>query len=157
MSLRASKTNVFQVGHSLLVGATGNLHVLCPVAAVLGYLAIRTNVSGPLFIHEEHISGASRTGSPCLGGGHTFITVLWSQFPDRSSNHSMIQTLGRWKSSAFIYSLKTGGHCSGLPPADMTGHSMTVTCIYLGVFTCMLSVESAMFIHVQFWLIHCVV
>ena len=37
--LRASKTEVFQAGHTLLVGATGDL--LCPVAAVLGYLASR--------------------------------------------------------------------------------------------------------------------
>ena len=79
VSLRASKTDVFQAGHSLLVGATENL--LCPVAAVLGYLATRPNVSGLLFIHEDGsplslISGASRTGSPCLGGKLRFVSVL---------------------------------------------------------------------------------
>ena len=49
--LKASKTDVFQAGHSLLIGTTGDL--LCPVAAILGYLAIRPDGPGPLFIYKD--------------------------------------------------------------------------------------------------------
>ncbi len=114
VSLRASKTDVFQAGHSLLVGATGNL--LCPVAAMLGYLATRPNVSGPLFIHEDgtplsrsYLVQAVRAALASAGNldlsrysGHSFrigaaTTAARAGVPD-----SMIQTLGRWKSSAFL-------------------------------------------------------
>ena len=49
--LRASKTDVFQAGHTLLIRATGDL--LCTVAAVLGYMASRPGSPGPLFILED--------------------------------------------------------------------------------------------------------
>ena len=46
--LRHSKTDPFSVGAHLYLGRTGD--TLCPVAAVLGYLAIRPANPGPLFV-----------------------------------------------------------------------------------------------------------
>ena len=117
--LRASKTDVFQAGHSLLVGATGDR--LCPVTAVLGYLAIRPNVPGPLFIFQDglplsrsRLVQAVRAALTSIGtidlsryAGHSFrigaaTTAARAGIPD-----SMIQTLGRWKSAAFLSYIRT--------------------------------------------------
>ena len=51
ISLRHSKTDVFGAGVTLYVGATGD--ILCPVAAVLAYLAMRPSSPGPLFTFED--------------------------------------------------------------------------------------------------------
>ena len=47
ISLRHSKTNQFGQGSKIHLGRTKN--DLCPVAAILAYLALRGNVQGPLF------------------------------------------------------------------------------------------------------------
>ena len=49
--LKRSKNYPFCVGTSVHLGATGQ-H-LCPVAALLGYLAIRPAVAGPLFVFHD--------------------------------------------------------------------------------------------------------
>ena len=48
---KRSKNEPFGVGTSVHLGATGQ-H-LCPVAALLGYLAIRPPVAGPLFLFHD--------------------------------------------------------------------------------------------------------
>ena len=50
VTLRSSKTDVFGSGVTVYIGATGG--PLCPVAAVLSYLAICPPVPGPLFVHQ---------------------------------------------------------------------------------------------------------
>ena len=57
---------MFGAGVSLYVGATGCN--LCPVAAVLSYLAARPNTLGPLFIHHD--------GRPLSCPGS--VRVVWS-------------------------------------------------------------------------------
>ena len=117
--LKASKTDVFQAGHSLLIGTTGDL--FCPVAAILGYLAIRPDGPGPLFIYEDgtplsrsRLVQAVRSALTSIGTidlsrytGHSFrigaaTTAARAGIPD-----SMIQTLGRWKSSSFLSYIRT--------------------------------------------------
>ena len=49
--LRRSKTDPFGNGITLYVGRT--YHRVCPVAAVLSYLAARPPIRGPLFIHQD--------------------------------------------------------------------------------------------------------
>ena len=49
--LRHSKMDMFGTGVLLYVGATGCN--LCPVAAVLSYLAARPSTLGPLFVHQD--------------------------------------------------------------------------------------------------------
>ena len=50
--LKRSKYDQFGRGVDVFVGRTGN--VLCPVAAVLAYLAVRGSSPGPLFIDAQH-------------------------------------------------------------------------------------------------------
>ena len=49
--LKQSKTDPFRVGVDIFMGRTNN--TLCPVAAVLAYLAIRPSIEGPLFIFQD--------------------------------------------------------------------------------------------------------
>ena len=49
--LRTSKTDQFSQGVDIYLGATGTN--LCPVAALLAYVAVRNNGVGPLFIHQD--------------------------------------------------------------------------------------------------------
>ena len=51
--LRHSKTDVFGSGSKLYIGATGTN--LCPVAAILAYLANQPNTPGPIFLFERGI------------------------------------------------------------------------------------------------------
>ena len=72
INLRQSKTDVFGSGVTLYGGATGD--ILCPVAAVLAYLARRPGSPGPLFIFERgqplsrvHLVTAIRQGLAMAG------------------------------------------------------------------------------------------
>ena len=51
ITLHWSKTDPFGAGCTLYVGYSGS-HI-CPVTAVLAYLAIRPSVPGPLFLHAN--------------------------------------------------------------------------------------------------------
>ena len=48
ISLKHSKTDQFGQGSKIYLGRTKN--DLCPVAAILAYLALRGNIQGPLFV-----------------------------------------------------------------------------------------------------------
>ena len=48
----ASKTDVFDMGVSLYVGATGSPN--CPVAAVLAYMSVRPARPGPFFMEWDN-------------------------------------------------------------------------------------------------------
>ena len=105
VTLRASKTDPFGAGHTLYLGCTGS--TICPVAAMLAYVAVRPRVPGPLFIH--------RNGSPltradmvrevrlALTGsglnlahftGHSFRIGAASSAAQVGLSESLIQTLG---------------------------------------------------------------
>ena len=51
VTLKQSKTDPFRVGVAIFMGRTYN--VLCPVSAVLAYLAVRPQRPGPLFVFED--------------------------------------------------------------------------------------------------------
>ena len=116
--LRTSKTDPFSVGAYLYLGRTST--ILCPVAAVLGYLAIRPSNPGPLFILEDgtplkkeyfvaHLREAlSRAGVQTAGfSGHSFRIGAASAAAKAGMNDSFIQTLGRWRSDAFTTYIRT--------------------------------------------------
>ena len=52
--IKQSKTNPFRKGVTLMLGKTGNM--VCPVSALLPYLAIRGSKHGPLFIMAKGIT-----------------------------------------------------------------------------------------------------
>ena len=113
VTLRQSKMDVFGTGVTLYLGRTQD--ILCPVAAVLANMAIRPLVAGPLFIHKDGtplsrtqlVSKVRETLSNAglqVGGfsGHSFRIGAASTAAQAGIPHSLIQTLGRWKSAAFL-------------------------------------------------------
>ena len=81
--LRKSKTNQFSKGADISLGRTGD--ILCPVSAMLSYMAIRPNKKGPLFIFQDgtplsrqqlinHLRKALSQSGICPSGysGHSF-------------------------------------------------------------------------------------
>ncbi len=113
LTLRQSKTYVFGAGVTIHLGRTHR--VLCPVSALLAYLAVRPATPGPLFLLQSGIplSRDALVASLCVAlssagldvsrfNGHSFrigaaTTAAHVGLPD-----STIRAMGRWKSSAFM-------------------------------------------------------
>ena len=101
--LKASKTDPYRKGISIYVGRTGN--TLCPISAMLAYLAVQGDKEGPLFqfydgrsLTREHLVQAVRKARR-IGAA---MTAAHCGIPD-----SVIQTLMRWKSSAYMLYIRT--------------------------------------------------
>ena len=122
LKLRQSKTDVFGASVTIHLGRTGG--TVCPVAALLAYLAIRPLTPGPLFLLESGspLSREALVASVC----HTFTTAGLdvSRFNGHSFRigaattaslagilDSTIKALGRWKSTAFNRYLQLPVHC----------------------------------------------
>ena len=116
--LRHSKTDMFGTVVSLYVGATGCN--LCPVAAVLSYLAARPSTLGPLFVHQDGrplsrpgLVRAVRSALASAGvdtsrySGHSFRIGAATTAAQTGLQDSLIQTFGRWRSSAFRSYVRT--------------------------------------------------
>ena len=116
--LRQSKTDLFGAGVTLHFGITGD--VLCPVAAMLGYLALRPPSPGPLFIFSDgatlsrtRLVQSLRQALQLVGvedshySGHSFRIGAVTTAAKVGLSDSLIQTLGRWKSSAFSTYIRT--------------------------------------------------
>ena len=112
--LRSSKTDVAGMGHTLCIGAATG-HRLCPVAALLSYLVVRPPLPGPLFVYQSgdplsrpRLVQAVRSGLASAGldlsryNGHSFRIGAASTATAAGLPDSLIQTLGRWKSAAFL-------------------------------------------------------
>ena len=114
-TLRHSKTDPFGAGVTIYLGRAYD--DICPVVAVLAYIAVRPPFQGPLFIHRDgsrfdlvtsirHALSGSRlpldsfTGQSFRIGAATSATL--AGLPD-----SLIQTLGRWRSLAFHAYIRT--------------------------------------------------
>lgn len=110
--IKRSKTDQWREGVDLFVGRTGNK--LCPVAAILAFLAVRGQDDTPLFKTKEGTplsrqalvkmvkDTLTKAGIDCTRyNGHSFrigaaTTALAKGIPECT-----IQTLGRWKSDAY--------------------------------------------------------
>lgn len=102
--LRCSKTDHVRQGVKVVIGKTGD--DLCPVTALLQYLALRGNQQGPLFIRAD---GKPLTKSKFVTeaklpaqdyAGRSFCSGAATTAEAAGLDDSIIQTLGRWKSSA---------------------------------------------------------
>ena len=111
--LRHSKTDPFGVGCQVYLGRTNVTP--CPVSAMLNYLTIRPSSDGALFLFENgtpltraalvsHLRTAlTDIGVDCSGySGHSFRIGAATAAAAAGYNDSFIQSLGRWKSGAFI-------------------------------------------------------
>ena len=113
LNIKASKTDPFRHGVSIFLGKTGNQ--LCPVAALAAYLAIRGSQSGPFFqfrdghpLSRERFVTKVREALTEAGldaskfAGHSFRIGAATTAAARGVEDSLIKTLGRWESSAYL-------------------------------------------------------
>ena len=116
--LKMSKTDPFRHGISIYIGKTGNN--LCPVAALLSYLAIRGQHAGPLFCFQDGRcltrsrlvhnlrSVLSQVGVNAANySGHSFRIGAASTAAAKGVPDSTIKMLGRWESSAYMLYIRT--------------------------------------------------
>ena len=116
--LKASKTDSFRRGVDIVVGKLNNK--LCPVSAMLAYLAVRGNGPGFLFrFHDGRLLtnncfvDAIRAALLQLGlnpknyVGHSFRIGAATTAGACGLSDSTIQMLGRWSSSAYLVYIKT--------------------------------------------------
>ena len=129
--LKHSKTDMFGAGAHILLGRTGD--ILCPVVSLLAYLAMRPPSPGPLFIFMDgtplsrarlvtHVREAlSQAGiDTARYSGHSFRIGAATTAARAGFSDSFIQTLGRWKSSAFTAYIRT-------PPEDLIAVTTRLT------------------------------
>ncbi len=95
------------------MGATNS--PLCPVQAIVGYLAVRNPTPGPLFIFSAgcpltrsllvaHLQSALRQAGiePSPYTVHSFRIGAATTAARYGMEDSLIQTLGHWKSTAYL-------------------------------------------------------
>ena len=120
LRLKTSKTDPFRNGANITVGATGD--EICPVAALFSYLRLRGNTPGPLFQMANGLpltrtcfvtrfrealekAGLHSTESHQYSG-HSFRAGAASTAAAMGMEDSLIKTLGRWESSAYLIYLR---------------------------------------------------
>jgi hypothetical protein len=110
---KQSKTDQLGRGIDVVMGKTGL--DLCPVAAVLGYIALRGNRSGLFLLTTEKVPLSKsdfigkfrailgRIGLPAEDyAGHSFIIGAATSAALVGAEDSTIQLLGWWQSAAFL-------------------------------------------------------
>ena len=105
--IKASKTDPFRQGVDIHIGITG--YLLCPVSALLKYLAVRGSQEGLLFKFRNNSpltkSKFVAKFRPLLQQAGIFRSFRIGAATTAAANgveDSTIQTLGRWKSSAYL-------------------------------------------------------
>ena len=118
VSLKQSKTDPFREGVDIIIGRTGG--PLCPVAAVLAYMALRGPGSGPLFRFRDgrpltqqrlitKLRGVLQEAGlhPERYAGHSFRIGAATTAAARGVQDSLIKTMGRWESVAYQLYVRT--------------------------------------------------
>ena len=119
--IKASKTDPFCHGVDIFVGRTGT--DLCPIEAMLAYLAVRGGAEGPLFsfadgrlfTRERFVSkvreALSAAGIDCKSyAGHSFRIGAATSAAQQGISEATIKMLGRWESSAYLLYIKNPRH-----------------------------------------------
>ena len=118
LHLKASKTDPYRRGVDIVVGRTNTK--LCPMAAVLAYLAIRDSSPGFLFkcqdgrlltksrfVNQVREALKEAGFDPTTCAGHSFRIGAATTASACGLNDSTIKMLGRWSSSAYLVYIKT--------------------------------------------------
>ena len=118
VNIKASKTDPFRKGVSIYIGRTNN--GLCPVAALAAYFASRGSGPGPFFrfsngspLTRESFVTKVRDAllvagieNPSHYAGHSFRIGAATTAAATGVEDSIIKTLGRWESSAYLLYLR---------------------------------------------------
>lgn len=129
--IKASKTDPFRQGCDVFMGRTGKS--LCPVSAMLAYLAVRhPGEDGPLFkfadgkpltrdrfvvnIREALVAAGV---DPAPYSGHSFRIGAATTAAKKGVGDAAIKMLGRWKSAAYQLYVRT-------PRSQLAGVSKTL-------------------------------
>jgi hypothetical protein len=112
VNIKVSKTDPFRQGCIIALGQGRS--PLCPVEAVLSYLSIRGGTSGPLFVRANGVpltrtffterlrTLLSAAGIAGRYSSHSFRIGAATSAALAGVPEHMIQTLGRWTSSAYL-------------------------------------------------------
>ncbi len=130
--IKASKTDPFRRGVSIYIGRTDG--PLCPVAAILSYLIRRGSMEGPLFLFEDgkyltrdHFVAAVKDALQQAGldsslyAGHSFRIGAATTAARRGVPESLIKTLGRWESAAYMLYIRTPQETLGCVARTLVG------------------------------------
>lgn len=111
--IKVSKMDPFRKGVDIYLGRTNS--ALCPVSAVLAYMARRGDSPGPLFQFKDKCfltcdrfvqqvkKALTEAGVNCKGySGHSFRIGAASVAASRGIPESTIKALGRWESAAYL-------------------------------------------------------
>lgn len=118
VNIKQSKTDPFRVGVKIWMGRTGG--DLCPVAAVLAYMALRGPGEGPLFRFQDGSpltrqklvtklrEVLQKVGIDCSKySGHSFRIGAATTAAEKGIQDSLIKTMGRWESVAYQLYVRT--------------------------------------------------
>ena len=113
VQIKASKTDPFRKGVTIHLGRTGN--ELCPVSAIAAYMVVRGREEGPFFhlasgapLSREVLVRRLRAALGACGieaekyAGHSFRIGAATTAALAGVEDSLIKTLGRWESSAYL-------------------------------------------------------
>ena len=113
LTLKASKTDPFRKGVEIVLGGTQD--ELCPVRAMFSYLRMRGEGEGALFRRQDGLpltkpyfvrrireSLATVGYDEKLFSGHSFRAGAATTAAARKIEDSVIKTLGRWESAAYL-------------------------------------------------------
>jgi hypothetical protein len=116
--LKCSKTDPFRKGVTVYLGKSGA--ELCPVGAVLNYMVRRGGSPGPFFtfgdgraLTRERFVAALRRALASAGldcsayAGHSFRIGAATTAAQLGIQDSLIQTMGRWQSTAYMLYIRT--------------------------------------------------
>ena len=129
INIKASKTDPFRKGVTICLGRTNS--DLCPVAALAAYTTIRGCEDGPFFYFENRApltreqfvkmtkaKLAAAGIDPTSYSGHSFRIGAATTASAYGVEDSLIQTLGRWKSAAYLLYVRV--------PRERLAHLSTV-------------------------------
>lgn len=108
--LKRTKTDQVGKGVKVYIGRTND--DLCPITALMRYLRFRGSCQGPLFqfvrnspekfVEEVKVALTSAGIDASRFSGHSFRIGVASTAAAAGLEDSLIQTLGRWKSDAYL-------------------------------------------------------
>ena len=113
ITLKQSKTDQFRAGATIYLGKT--THAICPVTALVQYLAMRGGTPGPLFLLPNNQSLTRTSFNSALNKTFQELNLDYHQFNTHSFrigaatsakraglSDSHLKALGRWRSDAYL-------------------------------------------------------